>query len=80
MTIAALAGLVTFPALAQDLDGSDKGRGFNTARARFTTATGQTVPRPSSLDPEETGSIKRRSRWDEREDAITRGICIGCER
>ena len=77
-TIATLVGFAAFPALAQDLDGSGTGHGLMTARFRFTTAVGQTVPRPKTLDPEETGSIQRRTRSDEREDAITRGICIGC--
>ncbi|MBN4096040.1 hypothetical protein [Methylobacterium sp. OT2] len=77
-TIATLVGLASFPVLAQDLDASGAGHGLATARSRFTTAVGQTVPRPNTLDPEETGSIQRRTRSDVREDAITRGICIGC--
>lgn len=78
LIIATLVGLASFPVLAQDLVGPGTGHGLTTARSRFTTAVGQTVPRPNTLDPEETGSIQRRTRSDVREDAITRGICIGC--
>lgn len=52
----------------------------STAKAPHTTATGQTVPNPSALGPRETGSIDRRSANEEHNDAITRGICIGCAR
>jgi hypothetical protein len=38
------------------------------------------VPNPGALGPSETGSIERRDAIEERNDAITRGICIGCSR
>lgn len=81
ISIAALMSLASLPVIAQDMDGSDAGHGFAmTARARFTTATGQTVPKPSALDPLVTGSIRQRNRAFERDGAIMRGICSGCLR
>ena len=81
ITIATLMSLAPLPVLAQDMEGLGAGHGFAmTARARFTTATGQTVPKPSALDPLVTGSVRQRSRVYEHDDAIMRGICSGCLR
>lgn len=81
LAIVALMGLAPLSALAQGVDRTGTGGGpATTARAPFTTSTGQTVPRPAALDPTETGSIQRRSRLEVRNDAITQGICIGCGR
>lgn len=81
ITIATLMSLAPLPVLAQDMDWPGAGPGFAmTARARFTAATGQTVPKPSALDPLVTGSIRQRNRVYGRDDAIMRGICGGCLR
>ncbi|MEL6062227.1 MULTISPECIES: hypothetical protein [unclassified Methylobacterium] len=69
------------PAFADPVSETGTGGGpTSTAKAPHTTATGQTVPNPRALGPNETGSIDRRSTNEERNDAITRGICIGCAR
>jgi hypothetical protein len=77
ITLAALASVAAYPVLAQD---GDQGR---TGRSRASAAraqTGQTVPNPSALGPNETGSIQRRTPSEQRNDTITKGICIGCSR
>ena len=48
------------------------------AKAASRTRTGQRVPNPRALGPNETGSIQRRTSSDQRNDVISRGICIGC--
>lgn len=69
------------PGWAQSISQTGTGGGPATAaKAPHTAATGQTVPNPSALGPSETGSIERRSPSEQRNDAITRGICIGCTR
>ncbi|MCJ2072531.1 hypothetical protein MKK75_27700 [Methylobacterium sp. J-030] len=69
------------PACADPVSETGTGGGpASAAKAPHTTATGQTVPNPGALNPNETGSIDRRSTNEERNDAITRGICIGCSR
>ncbi|MCJ2085972.1 hypothetical protein MKK88_08180 [Methylobacterium sp. E-005] len=82
--ILALAASLTFaavPAFADPISETGTGGGpASTAKAPHTTATGQTVPNPTALNPKETGSIDRRSTNEEHNDAITRGICIGCAR
>jgi hypothetical protein len=82
-TILALTATLAFavPAFADPVSETGTGGGpASTAKAPHTTATGQTVPNPGALNPSETGSIDRRSTNEERNDAITRGICIGCSR
>ncbi|WP_342109212.1 hypothetical protein [Methylobacterium sp. SI9] len=82
-TILALAASLAFaaPAFADPISQTGTGGGpTSTAKAPHTTATGQTVPNPNALNPRETGSIDRRSTNEERNDAITNGICIGCAR
>lgn len=69
------------PGWAQSISQTGTGGGPATAaKAPHTAATGQTVPNPSALGPSETGSIERRGPGEQRNDAITRGICIGCTR
>ncbi|MCJ2020242.1 hypothetical protein MKK84_22890 [Methylobacterium sp. E-065] len=69
------------PAFADPVSETGTGGGPTTAaKAPHTAATGQTVPSPSALNPKETGSIDRRSVNEQRNDAITNGICIGCAR
>lgn len=75
ITLAALASVAAYPVLAQDRDQGQTGKGrASAARAQ----TGQAVPNPSALGPNETGSIQRRTAGEERNDTITKGICIGC--
>ncbi|GJE30749.1 hypothetical protein GCM10007888_26480 [Methylobacterium oxalidis] len=67
------------PAIAQSAAEPGTGGGpASTIRAPNTAATGQTVPRPGALNPEETDGIQRRTRQQQEDDAITKGICIGC--
>ena len=81
LTIATVMSLASLPALAQAVDQTGTGGGPRTTiRAPYTATTGQTVPDPRAFDPTETGSITRRNRLEERNDAITQGICIGCSR
>lgn len=78
-TMAALLGAASYSALAQDLDQTGAGRGRASAAGVPSGAhTGQRVPNPNVLGPNETGSIRRRTPSDRRDDAISRGICIGC--
>ncbi|MCJ2115335.1 hypothetical protein MKK65_01790 [Methylobacterium sp. J-001] len=77
-TLVVLA-LGTQPGWGQSVSQTGTGGGPATAaKAPHTTATGQTVPNPRALGPNETGSIDRRSPAEQRNDAITRGICVGC--
>ncbi|MGH1572429.1 hypothetical protein ACRAWG_19255 [Methylobacterium sp. P31] len=81
ISAATLMSLASFPSLGQAVDQTGTGGGpTSTQKAPYTTTTGQTVPNPRAINPNETGSIERRSRNEERNDAITRGICIGCSR
>ncbi|MDP4005995.1 hypothetical protein [Methylobacterium sp. NEAU K] len=76
-----LLAVAPLPVSAQTVSETGTGRGPTTAaKAPYTAATGQTVPNPGALGPNETGSIERRSPIEERNDAITRGICVGCAR
>ncbi|SFU89999.1 hypothetical protein SAMN02799631_02999 [Methylobacterium sp. 174MFSha1.1] len=79
----ALALLAPLPALAQS-SVSETGTGggpASTIRAPNTSAVGQTVPKPGSLGPDETGTVTPRNRQEEkREDQIMKGICIGCSK
>jgi hypothetical protein len=73
--------LASVTAWADPVSQTGTGGGPDTAaKAPHTAATGQTVPNPSALGPNETGSIERRDAVEQRNDAITRGICIGCDR
>jgi hypothetical protein len=79
--MATILALAAIPARAEPVSQTGTGGGPATAaKAPHTTATGQTVPNPGALGPNETGSIERRNATEERNDAITRGICIGCTR
>jgi hypothetical protein len=77
----ALMSVATYPVVAQDMGQTGNGGGrAAAARAPNGVHTGQRVPTPSALGPNETGSIQRRTRNDEQIDTITKGICIGCSR
>jgi hypothetical protein len=81
LALAAALALGAVPASADPVSQTGTGGGpASAAKAPHTTATGQTVPNPSVVNPNETGSIERRDAVEERNDAITRGICIGCAR
>lgn len=79
----ALGLLAPLPAFAQ-ASVSETGTGggpASTIRAPNTSAVGQTVPKPGSLGPDETGTVTPRNRQEEkREDQIMKGICIGCSK
>jgi hypothetical protein len=81
IAMATVLTLAVVPALAQPASQTGTGGGPDTAaKAPHTAATGQTVPNASAFGPNETGSIERRSAAEQRNDEITRGICIGCSR
>lgn len=81
LAMATILALAAIPARAEPVSQTGTGGGPATAaKAPHTTATGQTVPNPGALGPNETGSIEWRNATEERNDAITRGICIGCTR
>ena len=74
-----LITVASHPCLAQASDQMGASRDHvSGAKASSRTRTGQRVPSPSALGPNETGSIQRRTPSDQRNDAISRGICIGC--
>ncbi|GJE13171.1 MULTISPECIES: hypothetical protein [Methylobacterium] len=79
--LAATLALGAAPAWADPISQTGTGGGPATAaKAPHTASTGQTVPNPNALNLNETGSIERRDAVEQRNDAITRGICIGCAR
>ncbi len=82
-TLLVLGLIAPLPALAQ-ASVSETGTGggpASTIRAPNTTGTGQTVPKPGTLGPDETGTVTPRNRQEEkREDQIMKGICIGCSK
>lgn len=81
LAMAAALTLASVTAWADPVSQTGTGGGpATTAKAPHTAATGQTVPNPGALGPNETGSIERRDAVEDRNDAITRGICIGCNR
>jgi hypothetical protein len=81
LAMAVLLGLAASPAWAEPVSQTGTGGGPTTAaKAAHTATTGQTVPNPGAIGPNETGSIERRNVTEEHNDAITRGICIGCSR
>ncbi|WP_408902969.1 hypothetical protein [Methylobacterium radiotolerans] len=81
IVMAMLISVTSLSVLAQTVDQTGTGGGpATTMTAPYTATTGQTVPNPSVVNPSETSSIEQRSREEERMDAITRGICIGCSR
>lgn len=48
------------------------------ATAPYTAPTGKVVPRPGALASVETGNIEKRTKRQEEDDRLTRGICTGC--
>ncbi|MFE1597276.1 hypothetical protein [Methylobacterium sp. ID0610] len=79
---AALAGfalaLAASPVLAQADRTGTGGGPLSTQRAPNTTAVGQTKPPSREASPATTGSIERRTPRQRQDDAISRGICVGC--
>lgn len=81
LALAATLALGSVSAQADPISQTGTGGGPTTAaKAPHTAPTGQTVPNPGALNPNETGSIEKRDAVEQRNDAITRGICIGCTR
>ncbi|SEI05474.1 hypothetical protein SAMN02799636_05192 [Methylobacterium sp. 275MFSha3.1] len=70
---------VPLPVLGQDADGSGSNR-VASSRSDYVTKSGETVPRPDKLDLGPGRDIQRRTPEQERDDAVTRGICAGCLR
>lgn len=70
---------VPLPVLGQDAGGSGSNR-VASSRSDYVTRSGETVPRPDKLHLGPGSDIQRRTREQERDDAVTRGICAGCLR
>ncbi|MEL6063043.1 hypothetical protein [Methylobacterium sp. DCY52] len=70
---------VPLPVFGHDADGSGSKR-VASSRTDYVTKSGETVPRPDKLDLKPGSDIQRRTREQERDDAVTRGICVGCLR
>jgi hypothetical protein len=49
-------------------------------RSDYIAKSGATVPKPGMLDVNKSNEIQRRTPDQIRDDAITRGICVGCTR
>jgi hypothetical protein len=80
---AALAALLTLAAQAPTAQAQTARTGTGggplaTQRAPNTTATGQTKPPSRAASPATTGSVERRTPGQRRDDAIDKGICVGC--
>lgn len=80
-TIVASAAIVLFglPALAQTAQTGTGGGPESAARAPNVTTTGQTKPPSRDASPTANSDINRRTTNDANQDAVTKGICIGCE-
>ena len=52
--------------------------GRPSATTPYITPTGKVVPRPGAFDPAETINIEKRTKRQEEDDRVTRGICTGC--
>ncbi len=77
----ALGLLAPLPALAQVSETGTGGGPASTIKAPNTAGTGQTVPKPGALGPNETGTVSPQMRREaKREDQIMKGICIGCSK
>jgi hypothetical protein len=77
--LAVLMSAAAYPVFAQDMDQMGTGSGrASPGGSPGMVHTGQRVPNPRALGPKETGSIQRRTQNDQRNDTITKGICIGC--
>lgn len=74
-----LLGISVPPVLGQDGIGSNPAQP-SADRTEYITKSGKTVPKPNTLNPSEGTDIQRRTPEQVRDDAITRGICIGCSR
>lgn len=70
--------LLALPALGQTAQTGTGGGPESTARAANVTPTGQTRPPSRDASPTANKDINRRSPNDANQDAISKGICIGC--
>jgi hypothetical protein len=70
---------LSFPGLVWSGDASDPME-VAANRSDYTVKSGATVPRPDKLDLNASSAIERRTPDQVRDDAITRGICVGCTR
>ncbi|MGH1588050.1 hypothetical protein ACRBEV_06445 [Methylobacterium phyllosphaerae] len=71
--------LGSLPVLGQDGIRSDPAQAV-TDRTEYIAKSGKTLPKPDKLDPNESSMIQRRTPDQVRDDAIMRGICVGCSR
>lgn len=78
LAASAAIALVALPALAQTAQTGTGGGPESTARAANVTPTGQTRPPSRDASPTANTNINRRTTNDANQDAISRGICIGC--
>ena len=77
MASTALA-LITLPVAAQVDRTGPSGGPLSTERAGNVTATGQTKPPSRDASPTSQADVNRRTANDANQDAISKGICIGC--
>lgn len=74
-----LALSVSGAALAQPAGrAGDVDRPHSLSTAPNTAPTGRVMPRPGSFDPAITRGIEKRTRQQEEDSKIMRGICVGC--
>jgi len=74
--LAVLFAIASLPAAAQPE--GPRTDILSTSRAGNVTATGQTKPPSRDASPASRLDLNRRSRSDDRQDDISRSICIGC--
>ncbi|MGH1570375.1 hypothetical protein ACRAWG_06515 [Methylobacterium sp. P31] len=80
LAIAYLIGIsVSLPGLVWAGDASDPME-VAANRSDYIARSGATVPKPDKLGTNESSEIQRRTPDQIRDDAITRGICVGCTR
>lgn len=78
--VAAMLGFSgLMPALGQGGIHSDPAQSL-ADRKDYIAKSGKTVPKPDKIDPNENSAIQQRTPDQLRDDAITRGICVGCSR
>lgn len=73
MSALALAAAISAPTTAGAAP-----TGASIILARDTTAVGQTKPPSREASPTSKSSIDRRTKNDQVQDSISKGICIGC--
>ncbi|MGY2047727.1 hypothetical protein [Methylobacterium sp. JK268] len=75
-----LAAMSTATLAQAQTDRTGTGSGpLSTQRAPNTTAVGRTKPPSRAASPATTGTVKHRTRIERQDDAISRGICVGCD-